>query len=200
MGRSQARSGEPATTAAVDDGTADFEAFYRQEWAGLVALAWSLTGQWAVAEELAQDAFGAALRRWPEVGRMDRPGAWVRRAVINRSIDRRRRRASEGRGLVRAGSLAVVSARTGAPIDPTGDTVADRVGDPAFWAAVRALPERQGTCLALHYLEDRSVVDIAAVLGCRPSTVKVHLHRGRTALAAALDPRRTHDQDREVPR
>ena len=41
--------------------------------------------------------------------------------------------------------------------------------------------------MALHYLEDRSVADIAAVLGCRESTVKVHLHRGRSTLARKLE-------------
>ncbi len=58
--------------------------------------------------------------------------------------------------------------------------------DEAFWAAVRRLPERQAQVVALHYLEDRSVADIAAVLEISPDTVKVHLHRGRKALASAL--------------
>lgn len=40
--------------------------------------------------------------------------------------------------------------------------------------------------MALHYLEDRSIAEIAEVLDCRPSTVKVHLHRGRLALAKRL--------------
>ncbi len=200
VGPTEARPGEPPIEVVAGDGTATFESFYRDEWSGIVALAWSLTGSWAVAEELSQDAFGDAYRRWPELRRFDRPGAWVRRAVINRSTDHRRRRSVERRGLARAGSLAVVSARTGAPIDPTGDAAADQVGDPSFWAALRSLPERQAACLALHYVEDRTVAEIAEVLGCRPGTVKVHLHRGRQALAAALgtDERRTDDENREV--
>ena len=52
---------------------AAFDALYQREWAGLVALGWSLTGSWAVAEELAQDAFADAYRRWDEVGELDRP-------------------------------------------------------------------------------------------------------------------------------
>jgi RNA polymerase sigma-70 factor, ECF subfamily len=55
-----------------------------------------------------------------------------------------------------------------------------------FWRAVRRLPTRQSQAIALHYLEDRSVKDIAVVLECAEATVKVHLHRGRQALAAAL--------------
>lgn len=58
--------------------------------------------------------------------------------------------------------------------------------DEAFWMAVRTLPPRQAQCVALHYLEDRSVADIARVLECSENTVKVHLHRGRLALADRL--------------
>jgi RNA polymerase sigma-70 factor (ECF subfamily) len=67
-------------------------------------------------------------------------------------------------------------------------------GDDEFWIAVRALPTRQAQCLALHYLEDRPVVEIAAVLGIAEPTVRVHLHAGRRALAAALD--ETMEDDR----
>jgi RNA polymerase sigma-70 factor (ECF subfamily) len=58
--------------------------------------------------------------------------------------------------------------------------------DNEFWHAVRALPRRQAQCVALRYLEDRSVDDIAALLGIAAPTVRVHLHAGRAALAARL--------------
>lgn len=162
-----------------------FDELYRSEWTGIVALGWSLIGSWASAEELAQDAFADAYRRWDEISRLDRPGAWVRRAVINRSASFHRSRAAEQRGLERWSARAVTDAdATGA--DRTGDSATDQVGDPAFWAAVRSLPERQMACVALHYLEDRSVAEIAEVLDSRPATVKVHLHRGRLALAQRL--------------
>jgi RNA polymerase sigma-70 factor (ECF subfamily) len=168
----------PTTPAGFDD-------LYRDEWSGLVALGWSLTGSWGSAEELAQDAFADAYRRWGEVGRLDRPGAWVRRAVINRAASHHRRRAVEARGLARWSSRLSVVDDT-ATTDRTGERASDHVGDPAFWSALRRLPERQAACLALHYLEDRSIDDIAEVLDLSPSTVKVHLHRGRKGLAAAL--------------
>lgn len=162
-----------------------FDALYRDEWSGLVALGWSLTGSWARAEELTQDAFADAYRRWAEVSGLDRPGAWVRRALINRSASDHRRRGVETRGLARWSSRTAPDDDT-AGADRTGDAAVDRIGDPAFWAAVRSLPTRQAECVALHYLEDRSIADIALVLGCKESTVKVHLHRGRSALAARL--------------
>jgi RNA polymerase sigma-70 factor (ECF subfamily) len=51
---------------------------------------------------------------------------------------------------------------------------------------VRALPPRQAQVVALHYVEDRSVADIAAVLGTAEGTIKAHLFKARAALAAAL--------------
>lgn len=164
-----------------------FEDLYRDEWRGLVALGWSLTGSWAVAEELAQDAFADAYRRWDEVGGLDRPGAWVRRALVHRSASVGRRRAVEQRGNLRLASRSAVD-DDGPDADRTGDAGVRRVDDPAFWAAVRSLPDRQAACIALHYLEERPVAEIAEIVGCGAATVKVHLHRGRRALAARLAP------------
>ncbi len=58
--------------------------------------------------------------------------------------------------------------------------------DDDFWRAVRSLPRRQAQCIALHYLEDRSAEDIAGILDIAAATVRVHLHTGRTSLAARL--------------
>jgi RNA polymerase sigma-70 factor (ECF subfamily) len=55
------------------------------------------------------------------------------------------------------------------------------------WAAVAQLPPQQRAAIALHYLEDRSVADIAEILECTPSTAKNHLHKGRTRLAQVLE-------------
>ena len=45
-----------------------FDDFYRTEYAAAVRLAWTLTGRQDVAEEIAQDAFLAAHRRWTQEG------------------------------------------------------------------------------------------------------------------------------------
>ena len=55
-----------------------------------------------------------------------------------------------------------------------------------FWSNVRKLPKRQAQTLALHYLDDRPVAEIAEILECSASTVKVHLHKGRKSLASRL--------------
>ena len=58
--------------------------------------------------------------------------------------------------------------------------------DAEFWAAVRSLPRRQAQVIALRYLDDRSVAEIAEILGTATGTVKKHLHDGRRAVAHRL--------------
>lgn len=172
-----------------------FDDLYQREWSKIVALGWSLTGSWSVAEELAQDAFLDAYRRWDRVRKLDRPGAWVRRAVINRAASHGRHRSIEQRDR----HLVATPGSEASDADRTGERATDRVGDPAFWAAVRSLPERQLAAVALHYLEDQSVADIAGVLGCRPATVKVHLHRGRQTLTRLLRALAEPDASADAP-
>jgi RNA polymerase sigma-70 factor (ECF subfamily) len=163
----------PAALLTVSRGPNAFEAFFAEHRTGVLALMYTLTGERTAAEDLAQEAFTEAFRRWPEISRYEDPGAWVRRVAVNRSVSRFRRRRNEDDALQRAGGLRVVHAQT------------DEADD-SFWAAVRTLPERQAQAVALFYLEDRSVAEIADVLGIASATVKVHLHRGRLALARTL--------------
>jgi RNA polymerase sigma-70 factor (ECF subfamily) len=150
-----------------------FDDFYTREYRRMVGLALALTGDSRVAEDLAQDAFIAAHRKWSEVGSYDKPAAWVRRVITNRSRSLARRARVETRALLR---LASTASTVTAPSESTEE----------FWHAVRALPRQQATCVTLRYLEDLDVAEIAADLGCAESTVRVHLHRGRLALAQRL--------------
>ena len=59
--------------------------------------------------------------------------------------------------------------------------------DPELWRLVRRLPEQQRWAVALHYVEDRPVAEVAAVLGCSEGSVKTHLSRARATLARQLD-------------
>jgi RNA polymerase sigma-70 factor (ECF subfamily) len=58
--------------------------------------------------------------------------------------------------------------------------------DREFWAAVRTLPRRQAQVVALYYLEDRSVADVADILDMTLGTVKRHLYDARRSLARRL--------------
>ena len=59
--------------------------------------------------------------------------------------------------------------------------------DPELWRLVRRLPEQQRWAVALHYVEDRPVAEVAGVLGCSEGTVKTHLSRAWATLARQLD-------------
>jgi RNA polymerase sigma-70 factor (sigma-E family) len=156
----------------VDPDCASFDAFYRHEYRPLLRLAWSLTGRRDLGEELVQEAMISAHQRWAKVGAYDSPGGWTRRVLLHAATSAARRRSAEERALARTGTA--------------DDAPAPRLPDDAFWSHLRALPERQAQAVALHYLEDRSVTEIAAILDIAEGTVKVHLHRGRLALARAL--------------
>ena len=151
----------------------EFDAFYRGQYRSLLALAWSLTGRRDLGEELVQDALLEVHRHWDRVQDYDVPGAFARRVLLNAAANTARKRANEARSLARL---------------PRDEEHRDQLPpDPEFWSALRSLPRRQAETLALHYLEDLPVIEIAEILGIAEGTVKAHLHRGRVALAERLE-------------
>lgn len=176
-----------ADDAARADGTNDprptqvsFDDFYRQEYRHVLGLAYVLTGNLSVAEDTTQDAFTAAYRQWTAIGGYDSPAAWVRRVTCHRAASVVRRRVREAKAIVRL----AYRAQTNVELDE---------GDAEFWRSVRALPPRQAQAVALFYLDDYSVRDIAAVLDCSEGTVKTHLSRARAAIARQLRLERVED-------
>ncbi|HVQ89317.1 MAG TPA: sigma-70 family RNA polymerase sigma factor [Actinomycetes bacterium] len=152
-----------------------FESFYRREYPRIAALARVLTGPIG-AEDHAQEAMLVAYRRWREVGQMADPAMWVRRVCANIATSQLRRRAAEARALLR------LRGRRDVPtlLEPT---------DEDFWSAVRGLPRRQAQVVALHYIYDLSVADVAATLEMGEGTAKTHLSRARASLAKVLGER-----------
>lgn len=155
-------------------GQESFETFYVREMPRLLMLARALAGP-ASADDIAQDAMITAYDRWDDVCRYDSPGAWVRQVCANRALSQLRRRSAEARALVRLGSRRQEPAR----LSEDGEQ---------FWAEVRRLPRRQAQCIALFYVYDLAVAEIARTLGCSEGSVKVHLSRGRTTLSQRLEP------------
>ena len=124
---------------------------------------------------LFRSAFLAAHADWDRLSRYERPGAWVRRVVANKSVSAFRRRRAEARALTRWWLLD----RAEVPDLARNDL--------DFWRAVRTLPGRQAQVIVLYYLEDLSVGEVADILDIATGTVKRHLHRGRETLARTLD-------------
>jgi RNA polymerase sigma-70 factor, ECF subfamily len=59
--------------------------------------------------------------------------------------------------------------------------------DVALTDALARLPETQRAIIMLFYFEDRSVAEVATMLGLPEGTVKSHLHRARRALGNMLE-------------
>jgi RNA polymerase sigma-70 factor (sigma-E family) len=178
-----AHAGRKVATGDKPRPTENFDQFYRREFRAVVALAYGLSGSRAAAEEIAQEAFLAAHRKWSRISAYDEPGMWLRRVVVNRSVSAVRRRVAEARAMTR------LRARPNLPL-----VLPEQHED--LWSAVRRLPSQQAKALVLHYVDDASVAEIASILDCSQGTVKTHLHRARRTLAGTLGhhaPRRTHD-------
>lgn len=158
-----------------------FEAFYEREFKDVVGLAYALSGSKLGAEDLAQEAFIKAHERWDKISGYDKPGAWVRRVVANLAISGFRRRSAERKAVSR---LAGQRQQGISNLEPA---------DEEFWRLVRELPKKQAQATALFYFEDRPVAEIADILDCSPSTAKVHLYRGRRALADKLGLEVSHE-------
>ncbi len=162
----------------AQDGTVTFEDFFRAEYPRLVPMLRALTGDRQRAEDVAQEALWKAQRDWERISQYERPGAWVRRVALNASANVRRGQRREAAAL----------SRIGLGRDDGWDF---EIGDDDLWRLVRALPEQQRWAVVLHYVEDRTVMDIAEILGCSDGTVKTHLSRARTTLARQLHAPRT---------
>ena len=151
--------------------TTSFDDLYRREFPGMVAVATALSGY--DGEDLVQDAMVKALVNWERVQRLERPGGWCHRVLVNLCRSRFRRRRTAQRYLQRLRHEEATTA------GPSPDVL-------AFWAAVRELPERPRLAVTLHYAGDRPVAEVAEILNVPEGTIRSDLSRARAALVREL--------------
>ena len=154
---------EPADTATVAAETP--EDLWRREYAPMVRLARALVDSTERAEEIVQDAFAHTLRRWP---RLDRPGAYLRTAVVNGARSELRRREVRRR-------LAPSRPSVQAPDD---EYLADAVG---------SLSPKRRIVVVPRYYADLPDDEIAAILDVRPATVRSLAARGLADLREVIE-------------
>jgi RNA polymerase sigma-70 factor (ECF subfamily) len=152
--------------------SARLERLFRDEYPRLVHGLAVVVGDTEAALDLAQDAFVQASRHWPRVSGYDNPAAWLRRVAFNRALNEKRR---VRRWDAVAHRLARPAATDG--VEPSLD----------FDAALRRLPRRQRAVVALFYVLDMPVAEIAGLLAISEGTVKSQLHDARRALAPQLE-------------
>ena len=133
-----------------DDG---FEAFVAARWGPLVGTAYLVTGDRGIAEDCVQEALVRMHRRWRRVNARGQV-AYANRAVMNAALSwRRRRRLAE----------VPLNVDAHAPAQEPGDPTDV---DPRLLAALWSLPPRARAAVVLRFLEDRSEVETASILGC----------------------------------
>ena len=148
-----------------------FDGWYRAEHGRVLALLTVVAGDAELAAEATSEAFTRALERWDRVGEMAAPSAWTYQVGVN-VVRRRLRRATFERRL-----------RPDAPPPAAPPAI-----ESELWSAVRALPVRQRTAVALRYVCDLPQEEIAAVMNVAVGTVSASLTAARRRLAAELRP------------
>jgi RNA polymerase sigma-70 factor (sigma-E family) len=150
-------------------------ALFEDHYAGLCRLAYLIVGDAAQAEELVMDAFVRTFVGWRRIRDLERADRYLRRAVVNLSRSKNRRRHTEER----SGSEDQPTMTFSLGTDPEDARV--------VWNAVPALPHRQRAAVVLRYYEDLPEADIADALGCSVGTVKSQLSKARATLARSLE-------------
>jgi len=149
-----------------------FAAFFERQHADLSRLAYLLTGDPAVADDLAADALGQVRRNWPRVGGDD-PAAYARGLVATLTRERR--------GLFgtirRAPSPRHEAANRPKPGTPTTEVR----------GALRRLPHRRRVCVVLRYAFGLTEDEVARALGISTGAARTRTSRGARQLSELLD-------------
>jgi RNA polymerase sigma-70 factor (sigma-E family) len=161
----------------VDTDFRSFAQLFEDQRRGALRLAFAMTGDAHIAEDVVAEAFARTFRNWA-AGRVHDPESYVRRAVVNevrstwRRLEVRRRHAARER-------------RT-AQLSPSSSAI-DRIGDvDVMQRALQTLSPRVRAAVVLRIVEDLSERQTAEVLGCSVGSVKGYLSRGLDRLREEL--------------
>jgi RNA polymerase sigma factor (sigma-70 family) len=177
------------------------EAIWRCESAHLVAALTRLVGDVGLAEDLAQEAFAAALRQWPHEGVPDNPAAWLATVGRRRAIDLIRREQARSDRYTQIATEAHIamddSGATGmvsgpglvAPLpEPGGDTQDDDTLALVFIACHPVLSRESRAALTLRMVAGLSTEEIARAFLVPPATIGQRISRAKRTLAQARVP------------
>ena len=149
------------------------EVLFRRHWTGAYRAAWVVMRDAAAAEDVAQEAFIAAVRALDRFDRRRPFAPWLHRIVVNRAID-----AARSRALRREVDAA---AAADAAADPPPEPLSDELT-----AALAELGPEHRAVVALRYLLDYTPGEIASLLDLPRGTVNSRLRRGLDRLATLL--------------
>lgn len=152
-------------------GDADFERWYREQHPRVLAALTVASGSPDIAAESTDEAFVRAYERWDRVRHMESPGGWLHRVAFN-DLRRRHRRRSIERELLRR--------------RPPQPEAAPPALEPHVWEAVRQLPRRQRTAVALRYVLDLPEAEVARFMGVTRGSASASLTAARRQLEGLL--------------
>ena len=148
---------------------------YARHAGAAVGLAYLLTGDRFLAEDLAQEAFVRLAGRFRHLRDAGAFEAYLRRTVVNLFTSQLRRRRLERAYLKREAARS----------EPRHEDP-DITGRDELWTAVQRLPERQRAAVVLRYYEDLSEREVATTIGCSAAAAKSLIARGMQALRADM--------------
>jgi RNA polymerase sigma-70 factor, ECF subfamily len=170
------RSGERAWVRGAQNGSVeDVESLFRAYWPRAYRAAYLVAHDAAAAEDIAQEAFLAAIRSLDRFDRRRPFGPWLHRIVVNRAIDWTRVR--------RLRAEAELAADVPAPEPPDRESR-------ALLAALAELPPDHRAVIVLRHLLEYTPGEIAELLDLPRGTVNSRLRRGLDRLAEELEDER----------
>jgi RNA polymerase sigma-70 factor (ECF subfamily) len=170
-----------------------YDALIQPRLGRLFRMARAIVRDETLARDVVQDTCVTAWRELPSVRDASRFDAWLSQILVNRCRTELRRagrrsvreiRMDEPRG---RGSTGLAAAAHPAPGPSLGDRVVEAE---AIRRAFLRLDPDSRALIAMHYVEDRPVAEIAAALRIPAGTVKWRLSRARAALERALEAQR----------
>jgi len=137
-----------------------------------------LCGDPVLADDIVTNVLGRAFERWYQVAAADNVHAYVRRMVVNEYLTWRRR-----------GTYSAPHADVAALVDRGGgnpDHGEHHAEHDALLGELAHLPRQQRAAIVLRFYEGLSDDEIAAVLDCRPGTVRSSISRGLATLRIVM--------------
>jgi len=161
------------------------EAVFRIEQAKLIACLMPVARDVGLAEELAQDAFLAALEQWQRTGIPDKPGAWLLATAKHRAIDRfRRARLIDRKHAQLAGEQSVFGDAETPDVDAALD---DEIGDELlrlmFISCHPVLGREAQVALTLRFIGGLKTDEIARAFLVPEPTIAQRIVRAKRTLA-----------------
>ena len=158
----------------TNDWRPDFEQLVDEHQSMVFSLAWRMTGDRGLAEEIAQDVFLELNECLGKIESADHARFWLRRVTMNRSADALRRRKVR-----RMDQWVEMEEHHGLAAEERASPLGSRLE-----GLLATLPEPQRAALVLRYQEDLAPDEIAATLDAPVATVKSNLQRGLKLLRA----------------